>query len=90
MKVYFILSLFIASITVHGQVAIEDNPRDLAFYNATKKWFTAWKLVSKEIYKVDRVAPVDFVFFDDKYIYSTSLTSIKNGGVVRGYNLMNF
>ena len=46
-------------------------------------------MVSKEIYKVDRVAPVDFVFFDDKYIYSTSLTSIKNRGVVRGNNLID-
>lgn len=89
MKIYFILSLLIASITVHGQVAIEDFQRDLAFYNATKKWFTAWKLVSKQIYKIDRVAPVDFVFFDDKYIYSTSSTSIKNGSMVKGFNLMN-
>ena len=89
MKIYFILSLLIASITVHGQVAIEDFQRDLAFYNATKKWFTAWKLVSNQIYKIDRVAPVDFVFFDDKYIYSTSSTSIKNGSMVKGFNLMN-
>ena len=88
-KVYFILSLLIASITVHGQIIIEDYQRDLAFYDATNKWFTAWKLVSKEIFKIDKVKPVDFVFFDDKYIYSTSTTSMKNGSLVKGNNLMN-
>ena len=88
-KVYFILSLLIASITVHGQIIIEDYQRDLAFYDATNKWFTAWKLVSKKIFKIDKVKPVDFVFFDDKYIYSTSTTSMKNGSLVKGNNLMN-
>ena len=89
MRVYFILNLVIASISVQGQVVIEDYQRDAAFYNATKKWFTAWRLISKEIYKIDKVAPTDFVFFDDKYVYSTSSTSVKNGTVVKGYNLIN-
>ena len=89
MKVYYILGLLMLSLSVHGQIIIEDYQRDVAFYDATNKWFTAWKLVSKKIFKIDKVKPVDFVFFDDKYIYSTSTTSIKNGSLVKGFNLMN-
>ena len=89
MKIFYILPLFMVGLTVYGQDKTDGYTRDLAFYNDTKKWFTAWKLVSKEIFKVDKVQPVDFVFFDDKYIYTTSKTSIKNGTVVEGHSLMN-
>ncbi len=89
MKFFFILTLFTSSIAVCGQSNNNDKKRDLAFYNAVSKWFSAWKLVSKDIYKIDKVRPVEFVFFDDKFVYSTSSITIKNGSPVIGNNLMN-
>lgn len=62
---------------------------DTAFFNTTQKWFSAWKLVSKDIYGLQQVRPVDFVFFDEKYVYSTSTVSIQNGVPVNGNDLMN-
>jgi hypothetical protein len=88
-----ILLLFITatffSLTVIGQSKTDEQKREIAFYTATKKWFSAWKLVSKDIYHIDKVKPVEFVFFDDKYVYSTSATTIKNGKPVKGCNLIN-
>lgn len=88
-KIYCITILLFTSLSVCGQSKNEDQERDLAFYNATHKWFSAWKLVSKEIYKIKKVRPVEFVFFDNKYVYSTSAITIKNGRPVIGNNLMN-
>jgi hypothetical protein len=83
------MTLFTSSLTVCGQSNDNDKKRDLAFYNAISKWFSAWKLVSKDIYKIQKVRPVEFVFFDDKYVYSTSTITIKKGNNVKGSNLMN-
>ena len=88
-KVFYIFICLITSLTIYGQSETDDQQRDLAFYNATNKWFLAWKLVSKDIYKINKVRPVEFVFFDDKYVYSTSGVTIKNGIIVRGNNLIN-
>ncbi len=88
-KVSHILTLIFMSLSVFGQNKTDDKERDLAFYKATNKWFSAWKLVSKDIYKINKVKPVDFVFFDDKYVYSTSIISVKNGITVKGNDLMN-
>lgn len=89
MKVFLILTLFINSLVVCGQGNNNDRNKDVAFYNAISKWFSAWKLVSKDIYKIDSIRPVEFVFFDDQYVYSTSAITIKNGINVKGPNLMN-
>lgn len=83
------LTLFFLSISIFGQDKIEDKLRDKAFYDATNNWFYAWKLISKDIYKINNVRPVDFVFFDDKYVYSTSMQTVINGTHVKGKNLMN-
>lgn len=83
------LTLSIISLSVYGQHQSDNKERDFAFYQATNKWFAAWKLVNKDIYKIDTVRPVEFVFFDDIYVYSTSVNSIKNGSPVKGNNLMN-
>lgn len=85
---FLFLSIFI-SPDLFGQTEMNEKDSDKAFYEATNNWFAAWKLVSKDIYKVDRVRPVEFVFFDDQYVYSTSSTTIKNGKYVRGCNLLN-
>lgn len=88
-KVFYILALGFISLPIYGQHQADDKERDSAFFNATNKWFAAWKLLCKDIYKIDKVRPVEFVFFDDNYVYSTSVNSIKKGTPVKGNNLMN-
>lgn len=88
-KLLFITISLIGSVTVLGQIKTDEQQRDVNFYNAASKWFSAWKLLSKEIYKIGKVKPVDFVFFDDKYVYSTSDVTIKNGNAVKGCDLIN-
>lgn len=88
-RLFYIIALVIMSLSVFGQSTIDDQKSNLAFYNATKKWFSAWKLVSRDIYKIDKVRPVEFIFFDDKYVYSTSNVTIKNGFTIKGNRLLN-
>lgn len=88
-KRLYILALFITSLPVYSQIKSDEQKSDMEFYNATHKWFSAWKLVSNDIYKIAKVRPVEFVFFDDKYVYSTSAITIKNGSYVKGCNLVN-
>ena len=88
-NLFFIFISIYISTTVFGQSKSDEKAREMAFYSATSKWFSAWKLVSKNIYQINKVHPVEFVFFDDKYVYSTSVTTIKTGKSVKGCNLMN-
>jgi hypothetical protein len=88
-KKFFIFITLLFSLSAVGQIKTDEKQRELAFYNAINKWFSAWKLVSKDLYKIDNVKPVDFVFFDDKYVYSTSNVTIEKGIEVKGCNLMN-
>ena len=86
--IFILISIFIAT-TVLSQPNNDEKQHDLAFYSATNKWFSAWKLVYEDIYKIHALRPVEFVFFDDKYVYSTSATTIKIGTAVKGSNCMN-
>ncbi len=87
MKIFYLL--FFASFFVCGQSNADDKKSSLEFHSATKNWFSAWELVSKNIYGIDQARPVEFVFFDDKYVYSTSDVAVKKGRPVKGNNLMN-
>jgi len=49
-----------------------------------QKWFAAWQLVSKDIFKIKTQQAVEFVFFDNEYVYSTSGTTIPKGENVVG------
>lgn len=51
---------------------------------AVEKWFNAWELVSRDIYGVDTLRHVEFVFFNEKNIYSTSTISVSKGEPVEG------
>ena len=51
--------------------------RDRVFYSAAYKWFTAWKLVSKNICQIDKVRPVEFDFWWQIF-FSTSAKQICN------------
>ncbi|WP_157262921.1 hypothetical protein [Pedobacter steynii] len=87
MKATFILIFM--SLNVFGQHQTEEQRRDITFYKATNNWFQAWKLVSKDIYHIETVRPVDFIFFDDKYVYTTDAALLKKGKPVKGPHLMN-
>ncbi len=50
----------------------------------TYEWFSAWELVSEDIYNLNEYEPVDFVFFDDKNVYSTSPVTIPDGKEIDG------
>ena len=84
--ILFLLSSFLFYCSF-SQGNIRGQKRDKAFLEATTKWFSAWQLVSKDIYQLDKIRPVEFVFFDDKYVYSTSIVTIKNGVKVKGGDL---
>lgn len=62
---------------------------DTAFYKPVHDWFSAWELLSRDIYGIRQVRPVEFVFFDDQYIYSTSRISAPAGSALPGPRLMN-
>lgn len=85
----FILISILICTEDFGQSTNDEAKRAAAFYSATGNWFSAWRLVSKEIFQISNVRPVDFVLFDDKYVYSTSTTTIKKGKPVKGHDLLN-
>jgi hypothetical protein len=53
-----------------------------------QKWFHAWELVSKQVYHIHTLQPVEFVFFDDQYMYATSPVSIPEGAFISGPTLL--
>lgn len=61
---------------------------DTQFYDGVSKWFSAWELVSKDIYHLDKLEPVEFVFFDSQFVYSTSAISVPEGEPVNGPSLL--
>jgi hypothetical protein len=85
----FILLISLTTLTLSAQTPTDTQQRDAAFYKAVSQWFSAWELVSKEIYKIDTVKPVEFVFFDEQYVYATSAITVPNGSPVKGPSLMN-
>lgn len=88
-KALSFFTLLLTGLPGSGQGKTDDPKRDAAFYLATKKWFAAWELVSTQYFKVRKVKPVEFVFFDDQYVYSTSVNTTKKGHPVKGNDLMN-
>jgi len=86
---YIILTLLITNHSLYGQNRVLQQEVDNEFYNATKKWFSAWELVSKETYHIEKVQPVDFIFFDDEFVYSTSNITVNKENTVKGNNLIN-
>src|SRR5687767_12863107 len=62
---------------------------DPVFFKGLSKWFSAWELISKEVYHLDSLAPVEFVFFDEQFVYSTSNITVPGGEPVKGPELLN-
>lgn len=82
--IYICLFFCIFQLKTFGQQAA-----DTEFNHTIAQWFSAWTLVYKDIYKINKLQPVEFVFFDEKYIYSTSSVSISDGEAIKGPDLLN-
>ncbi|MFN1217780.1 hypothetical protein ACKW6Q_12505 [Chryseobacterium kwangjuense] len=83
-KIYLFLIFFIFQFKAFGQ-----NTPDEEFQKTVPHWFSAWTLVYKDIYKIDTINPVEFVFFDENYVYSTSAVTISQGETITGPSLLN-
>lgn len=83
-KIFLSLFIVLASIvSIFSQNSPDKSSNDLHFYNDVNRWFGGWDLVSQKIFKIKNSTPVEFVFFDDKYVYSTSNITIPNGEKIR-------
>jgi hypothetical protein len=60
---------------------------DASFSGAVGRWFAAWELICRDVYRVKNSEPVEFVFFDGRYVYSTSNATVAEGETVSGPTL---
>ena len=81
------LLLLIVFISFKAPGPLKQELKNEAALKGVEQWFAAWELVCKEIYKIESVMPVEFVFFEDTYIYSTSVVSIAEGELIEGPEL---
>ena len=42
-------------------------------------WLSAWELMATSIFRIEAVQPPEMLFFDDKYVYTSSTVSAPNG-----------
>lgn len=83
--IFILCSNFAIAQTADKQIkSISDDK----FANEAGKWFSAWELISKDVYAVNKLEPVEFVFFDDRYVYSTSNVTVPEGEIVNGPRLL--
>lgn len=87
-RTLYTLAFILMGIAVRAQTVSLDTEQDAAFYQATQQWFNAWELVSRDLYGVKQSHPVEFLFFDDTYLYSTCAVSSKDGQPIKGNDLM--
>ncbi|HVZ56376.1 MAG TPA: hypothetical protein VG870_06930 [Chitinophagaceae bacterium] len=59
-----------------------------AFFKDVSGFFKAWELVAAQQYGLRALRPVDFIFFDSLYVYSTSPITVPSGPAFRGPRLM--
>jgi len=81
------LLIFLTSLSFKTS-AHEVPGKTLTVPTEVNKWFGAWEMVCKKIYRVDSLKAVEFVFFDAKYIYSTSNISVPAGEIIDGPSLL--
>lgn len=71
--------IIISAVGVFSQNPTVNLSADSRFYDDVNRWFGGWDLVSRKVFKLGYSEPVEFVFFDEKYVYSTSRITIPNG-----------
>lgn len=90
MIIKIILRFFILIIISSSVSARQTDPvTDSIFYNNISRWFSAWELISEDIYHLKTHEPVDFIFFDTTYVYSTSSITVSKGEFLEGPNLLD-
>ncbi|TWI85802.1 hypothetical protein IQ13_0971 [Lacibacter cauensis] len=78
--------LLLSSAVCFGKNVLKNNDQGLA---VVQSWFNAWETISKDICEADRPANVDFVFFDDSLVYSTSTVTISKQTGFKGPGFKN-
>ncbi len=53
-----------------------------------ENWFSAWELMSEEVLKLPKSTAPTMLFYDDKYVYTTSEVSAPNGELFDGPKLL--
>lgn len=81
--------IVILALLIAGNTTGQFNPQKkvqkaVSPLEEAKKWFTAWELVSKTVFHIDTLQPVEFVFFDEQYVYATSKVSVSKGELIAG------
>lgn len=70
--------------TMQKKLATPTINADTVFAQPVSKWFNAWELISRDVFYVDSLRPVDFIFFDDQYVYTTAVITAPTGQEVTG------
>jgi len=83
----YLAILFLSAILNNPVYSLNSN--DIPALSSAQKWFSAWEMLSRNIYKLKTYHPVEFVFFDDQFIYSTSVISVPDGEIIEGPSLFN-
>ncbi|HLG40738.1 MAG TPA: hypothetical protein VI461_13760, partial [Chitinophagaceae bacterium] len=84
---YFIQLTLLLLIFCNHILSQTDNNKYDPSLDEAQKWFKAWDLVYKDVYVLKEIKPVDFVLFDETYVYTTSKITGKDGINIIGPNL---
>jgi len=79
-----IIILIISSINLFGHTKNNKFEQSL---NEVQRWFKAWDLVYNDVYALKEIKPVEFVLFDETYVYTTSKITGKDGVNIIGPDL---
>lgn len=84
-----LVALFLNILTLYSQPKAIDCDNSIVFKATVNYWFSAWDLIYRDVYKLNKIKAVEFVFFDNEYVYSTSNVTINDGTAVEGPSLLN-
>jgi hypothetical protein len=83
-----IFTIAILIICLNGTFARSQTRKLDSSLIEVQKWFNAWELVYKDIYKIKTISQVDLVLFDETYVYTTSKVTGKGGISIVGPSLL--
>lgn len=84
-----LVALFLNILMLYSQPKAIECDNSIEFKATVNNWFSAWELIYRDVYKLNKIKAVEFVFFDNEYVYSTSNVTINDGTVVEGPSLLN-
>ncbi len=84
-KTIILSSIFFGIISCAGKDKTHSNLS--SEIKTISDWFSAWELVSDEIYDLHTFESVEFVFYDSKQVISTSAVTIPEGTRIEGPSL---